>query len=278
MKIVFSEVEKNSKAMMYIKKYGRLNGWYLANKLNLPTQKECYIITNIQDIESCYEDIGKEKMFYCRADAPWGKGNNLLRSKDIFPEELENFYHKYIEIYEDVILLVYPHPSIWITEKYIPRYMTTGAAQVLFRKDKKIIIEIVGQGFDCGDISRGKTLHYKLEVDKKMILFDFSRIIKESRSLDEIYEITQDNYMLSRKNRIEELAKYYGKSYITEINNNIPKTVRSLSELLRIIFEKCIYIVQDSELIWNDYVIMMNLYNDQPYIYEVWQPKRSTIS
>lgn len=278
MKVVFPEVEKNIKAMAYIERYGRLYGWYLANKLNLPTQKECYLITDMQDIKSCYHNICKSTMLYCRADAPWGKGNKLLRSKDLLPKELESFYSTCIENCQDVILLVYLHPSIWIAKKYIPRYMTTGAAQVLFRKDKKVIIEIVGQGFDCGDISRGKTLHYKLEIDKEIMLFDFPEIVKESRMLNTIYEITQDNYSISRKNRVEELSEFYGKDFEMEINSSIPEKIKCFHDIAKIVCKKCINPILDSKVIWNDYVIMINLYNNQPYIYEVWQPRRSTTS
>lgn len=278
MKVTFSELGQNTKAMTYIKKYGRLNGWYLANKMNLPTQQECFIITDMQDIESCYQDIYKAEMLYCRADAPWGKGNKLLRSRDLLPEEIERFYITSREVCEEAILLVYIHPSVWITGKYIPRFMTTGAAQVLFRKDKKVIIEIVGQGFDCGDISRGKTLHFKLEVSKEAVLFDLSKILKESQLLNGTYEITQNNYDISRKNRIEELVECYGKAYEMKIDKNIPLKVKNFNALVRIVFEKCIYPVLDSENIWNDYVIMINMYENQPYIYEIWQPKRSSIN
>lgn len=278
MKVKFPELEQNSKVMEYIKKYGRLNGWYLTNKMHLPTQQECFIIENIQDIKDCFHHIDRTEILYCRADSPWGKGNKLLRSKDIFLEELEGFYFACKEICDDVILLLYRHPSVWITGNYIPRYMTTGAAQVLFQKNRNVIIEIVGQGFDCGDISRGKTLHYKLEMDQEAILFGFSEILKESRMLNETYQITKDNYDISRKNRVKELTECYGEDYKAEINNSIPAKVQNLNELAKIVCEKCVYPVLDSEIIWNNYVIMMNLYNNQPYIYEIWQPKRSSIS
>lgn len=275
MKILFSKLEEDIEAKAYIKKYGRLYGWYLANKLNLPTQKECYLITNMQDIKSCYQDVSGVDMLYCRGDAPWGEGNNLLRSKDLLPEELEDFFKACNERCPNSIVLVYRHPSVWITNKYLPRYMTTGAAQVLFRKDKRVTIELVGSGFDCGDISRGKTVHFRLEVDKNTMLFDFPKIVKESKLLGDFYEITQNDYGVSRKNRVKEMTECYGKDFQEEISSDIPEQRDDFYKLAQIISETCIYPVLDSNIIWNDYVLMINLYNNQPYIYEVWQQKRS---
>ena len=277
MRVNLLEIEHSSKAMSYVNRYGRLNGWYLANKMNLPTQNECFIIADIQDIKDCFHHISREEMLYCRADSPWGKGNKLLRSRDIFLEELEGFYLSCKEICDDVILLVYRHPSVWITGHYIPRYLTTGAAQVLFLNNRNIIIEIVGYGFDCGDISRGKTLHYKLITDKDTIIFGFSNILKESRMLKQTYQITQDNYNISRKNRVKELVECYGEDHKAVINNSIPPKAQNLDGLAKIVCEKCVYPVLDSEIIWNNYVIMINIYNNRPYIYEMWQPKRSSI-
>lgn len=269
--ITYPDLCDDNSVMQYINKYGRLHGWYLANKFNLPTQKKCGILINEQEMANIRED----EILYCRADMPWGRGNKLLRSQDIHGSELKEFFKSVKKLSSEAIIITFTHPSIWLTNRYLPRYKTSGAAQILFGDNGQIILEMVGAGYDCGDISRGKTVHQRIIIEGEGSHFNYFNMISH-RSLP-LYQVGNQEYQDSRDRRIGELISFYGDDFSSDIEACIPKTLSDMTEQYEIIKKTCISKVINVNEIWDNYVVMLNLYDNKPYVYEVWQPKRSVM-
>ena len=81
-----------------------------------------------------------------------------------------------------------PNSALLITKtknKQIPRYEDDGGFAVLFDKDKNVIIELVGKGFDGRELTHGKTVHesYTIPWGKILYIKDKSNLVKDDKKV-----------------------------------------------------------------------------------------------
>ena len=110
----------------------------------------------------------------------------------------------------------------------IPRYMNDGGFVVSMDIDKNVILEFVGKGFDGRELTHGKTVHESYVIPWNEILFidDKKDILKNKNIIK--YKIKENEYKISRNDRINFLSNMYGISKNT-LFKNIPKDFNGIS-------------------------------------------------
>lgn len=171
------------------------------------------------------------------------------------------------------------HPSTMLTGHYTPRYKTKGAIMVVFEKGNRILIDYVGPGFDVGDITRGKTMHTAISVswdniyEKTIHNYKYARFMK-----DDLFQITDEQYEVSRENRIRELTQNLKEKDVKKIAHAIPKKTPKMSyKLFEQLYSECIdkVIYSGIQIPNKPFGIMMNIYGDKFCVFEVWNIERS---
>lgn len=255
--------------------YGKTNGLLFAHKLKLPVSTYGWVCSSINDSI----DLPDFKNRYlCRPDAPKGMGNKLPRGKDLKAVEIISFMKEIKNISEDGIILIFKHPTLELFGQYIPRYQSFGGATVVINKKKDVTIEFVGSGFDVGDLTRGKTVHTSVVIPIEDIFEKQSRLYRYNfkNILGTRFDIPEKQYRHSRKERITELKSKLGESQ--NIDKYIPVKPNYLSlGMFKSIFVTCI----EPILFSNDprlnkvFGIMMNIYRNNLYVFEIWNAERN---
>lgn len=275
---------KSVRALENYSHYRRLHGFLIANKWGLPVSQEGFLIT---DIYSDLEEIINDKDYcvvMCRPDAPIEKGKNLPRGRDLPPGAILAFLSEIRNICKEAIIIAFKHPSIELLGVYVPRYKTSGAAVTLINIRENIIIDYVGPGFDAGDITRGKTVHSSILIpwDQRYIKPD--QILRQARITESIYQISDENYTLSREDRITDLLQLLGEKHYEEIEGAIPlstpKVTPTLLANIYNIYKDCVdkpfYV--DSKYLGNRFAILINMYGHKMHVFEVYLPQRDIAS
>ena len=260
------------------KKYGKLNGYLLANEFDLATSKKGFLVFN-ELMDFSFFNKNKNEIFLCRTDAPLGYGNLLPRGRDLKCHEINSFLNELKSINRDSILICYRHPSIELTGSYIPRYKTQGAIIVVFNKNVNISVEYVGPGFDVGDLTRGKSVHASIAIPWDEINNDPRELFKfAKRNVFYYYEISSNNYALDRSARINELISKLGELYFDEIHNSIPleKSLLSMDMFSRIYSSIINKILSNCFTgLGNHFGVLINIYKSHLYVFEIWKTERS---
>lgn len=263
-----------------ITKYGKLKGWDICNSLGLPSFGDVYILSDYIDIANPnIRQIFGEEPLLCRTDAPIGQGYKLIRGRDVRLDDINDYLREVKECTQEGVILMSKHPSTMLTGHYTPRYKTNGAIMVVFEKGDKILIDYVGPGFDVGDITRGKTIHTAMEISWDNI---YEKPIHNYKDLKMIkgnsFQISDEQYKISRENRIKELTKNLKEKDSIEIVKSIPMQTPKLSyRLFEKLYQECIDKIIYSGIRNNNksYGIMMNIYEDKFCVFEVWNIERS---
>lgn len=261
-------------------KYGKLKGWNICNSLGLPSFGDVYILSDYIDIANPnIRQIFGEEPLLCRTDAPIGQGYKLIRGRDVRLDDINDYLREVKECTQEGVILMSKHPSTMLTGHYTPRYKTNGAIMVVFEKGDKILIDYVGPGFDVGDITRGKTIHTAMEIpwdniyEKPIHNYKDSKMIKGNS-----FQISDEQYKISRENRIKELTQNLKEKDSIEIVKSIPTQTPKLSYgLFEKVYKECIDKIIYSGIRNNNkpYGIMMNIYEDKFCVFEVWNIERS---
>ena len=263
-----------------ISKYGKLKGWDICNSLGLPSFGDVYILSNYIDTSNpkVKEIFGQEPLL-CRTDAPIGQGYKMIRGRDVKLDNINNYLSEVKKCSKDGVILMSKHPSTMLTGHYTPRYKTNGAIMAVFEKEDRILIDYVGPGFDVGDITRGKTIHTAMSILWDSIYEKPIHNYKEARIIGEgLFQITDEQYQVSRSNRIKELTLNLKEQEIDEIENSIPKKTPKLDyKLFRQLYDECIdkIIYGNFQMPSKPFGIMMNIYEDKFCVFEVWNIERS---
>lgn len=257
--------------------YGKLRGIYLAKKYEISCMDEFYIMSDYltkQDLDDLQFLSGFP--LFCRVDAEIGKASNLIRGKNVYLEDLNIYFAEAKMKNENSIVIFSKHPSVILTNKYIPRQKTKGGFLVTIEKYDKIRIEYVGEGFDPSEMTKGKMLHSGVYIPWELIYEKTSDIYKYCKTIPELsYQISKDEYLKTRDIRITEL-----KECLNEENTQIPYVVPILSyDLFKELYDNYI-----SKIIYSDEKfpdicgISANLYDREIAIIEVWEINRLIIS
>ena len=265
-----------------ISKYGKLKGWDICNSLELPSFGDVYILSDYIDENNpeIKEIFGQEPLL-CRTDAPIGQGYKMIRGRDVKLVDINNYLSEVKKCSKDGVILVSKHPSTRLTGHYIPRYKTNGAIMVVFEKEDRILIEYVGPGFDVGDITRGKSVHTSISIPWDSIYEKPIHNYEESRMIGKgLFQISDEQYQVSRNNRIKELILNLKEQKINEIKASIPKPTPKLDyKTFKQLYDECIdrIIYGNFQIPSKPFGIMMNIYEDKFCVFEVWNIERSII-
>lgn len=263
-----------------ISKYGKLKGWDICNSLGLPSFGDVYILSDYIDTSNpkIKEIFGQEPLL-CRTDAPIGQDYKMIRGRDVKLDNINNYLSEVKKCSKNGVILMSKHPSTMLTGHYTPRYKTNGAIMAVFEKEDRILIDYVGPGFDVGDITRGKTIHTAMSIPWDSIYEKPIHNYKEARMIGEgLFQITDEQYQVSRSNRIKELTLNLKEQEIDEIENSIPKKTPKLDyKLFRQLYNECIdkIIYGNFQMPSKPFGIMMNIYEDKFCVFEVWNIERS---
>lgn len=263
-----------------ISKYGKLKGWDICNSLGLPSFADVYILSDYIDTNNpkIKEIFGQEPLL-CRTDAPIGQGYKMIRGRDVKLDNINNYLSEVKKCSKDGVILMSKHPSTMLTGHYTPRYKTNGAIMAVFEKEDRILIDYVGPGFDVGDITRGKTIHTAISIPWDSIYEKHIHNYKDARMIGEgLFQITDEQYQVSRSNRIKELTLNLKEQEIDEIEDSIPKKTPKLDyKLFRQLYDECIdkIIYGNFQMPSKPFGIMMNIYEDKFCVFEVWNIERS---
>lgn len=212
------------------KKYGKASGMLLAQRFfrNIFPFHDVVLIRDLKEWEKIKDEYGDNVIH--RIDYPIGLSKrNIIDSNgyaDSIPHLIEAV-RKQSKI--GVIML-------WKSSKEIvPRYLATGGFNISFSIDQKIVIELVGQGFDGSDLTQGRALHERYVID-----WNAAKMNKDKNdyvpSLD--YRISGQEYVESAKRRQDILINscHYAVIDVAEaltVNLYIAPPKSALSQLMR---------------------------------------------
>lgn len=263
-----------------ISKYGKLKGWDICNSLGLQSFGDVYILRDYIDTNNpkIRELFGEEPLL-CRTDAPIGQGYKMIRGRDVKIEDINNYLKEVKECTEEGVILMSKHPSTMLTGHYTPRYKTNGAIMVVFENKDRILIDYVGPGFDVGDITRGKTVHTAIQIPWDFIYEKPIHNYKDAKMVwNGLFQINDEQYRVSRNNRINELVSNLKEQEVQEIVNSIPEETPHLDyKLFEKLYDECIdkVIYGNVQMSRKPFGIMMNIYEDKFCVFEVWNVERS---
>ncbi len=257
--------------------FGKVRGLLKGASAGLPVAQRGYLVTDEDDdINVIVEDTDFSNVV-CRPDAPIGKGNNLPRGRDVEVTEILSFLKEIRKICKDAVLLVLKSPSVEAVGRYIPRYAVDGGAMVIVHKGSNVTYEYVGAGFDVGDITRGKTVHSRVEVPWDLRNDKEASIFWQTKLLGGREDISHAGYVVSRQERINELQNKFNFDEVLlqkHISRQRPSLTLNTFRCLNRVVQPVLHSGVD---FGNHYGIMMNIYESHPYVFELWLPSRSSL-
>jgi hypothetical protein len=178
---------------------------------------------------------------------------------------------------KESVILICDNPYNQPSKRIIPRYELDGGLNILFEKNQ-IIIEHVGQGFDPGDITKGKSVHNRITIPSEIIYESTKEIYKYLKYVcrNSIWHISNSQYTQERENRIQELTTTLD-IHAQNIRTIIPTEPQTINlSFINNIFENCINkIIYSGINIDKPFSIVVNIYNNMFSVFEIWQIKRS---
>lgn len=262
--------------------YGKLRGYLRAHQWGLAVASRGAVVS--QTDGDFVERVGLlGTTVLCRPDAPVGEGNALPRGRDLPVEAIPSFLKEVQHVHPAAVLLAFAPAALEITGTYLPRYCSSGGANVLVRPGNEIVFEYVGDGFDAGDLTRGQAVHWSTCIDWDNRFEGAKRLFMRRRALlRTYYEATDEQYTESRRRRIADLVVLCGAAVREDAERMIPTSRPQLSiDALEAIYssglEKLILELEAPGAMrrfGNDGVVMMNLYGAKAYVFEVWSSAR----
>lgn len=187
--------------------YGKLSGWYLGKCIGLNMVEPLFIM------DKKIEKVEKEQIFaklnssylLCRPDKPILSKTYLPEGKDVALEDINDYFCEVRSYCSDAILLLIKPPSLLYNGSYQSRCKTDGGIVITVEYLTQVVIEVVGKGFDCGDITRGKTFHYSIVIPWGVFDGNIKSIYKFIKYGKTMKAISDDEYAASivqRKKRL----------------------------------------------------------------------------
>lgn len=279
-KMRYFDLDKRDNELLNYINYGKSNGLIAAFKNNFPVSTTGWICTSSSNTVSEIPKSFLHNKFLCRPDAPSGLCSKLPRGIDLTLEQVLVFCENIQLKVSNAIVLVFIHPSILLTGRYIPRYSLSGGVMVMVDKNDSVTIEYVGKGFDVGEITRGRHVHTSIKIPFS-VLYEVLEI--QSDRWNNIKSITWENissdqYLQSRYFRIQELRNLLEKETNINFDEIIQLEIPGIScDILNSIMKLIKPILlSNSKRLGNTFGIMINLYENMPYVFEIYKPARSS--
>ena len=205
----------------------------------------------------------------CRPDAPTHQWYGLPRGRDLKIDDINEFLTQCRKINLSSVLLCFSHPSTYFTGENVARYDLSGACNVVIDWDKIISIDFVGNGYDCGELSRGKNSPHST-IDIPWYLSDWPPSSIWNNSM--VKHIERYKYEQSRQQRIETLVEMgYDKATVEE---KIPIVPNMLDKRLFCnIFDNCVKKIIKHRSGFEPKIplmILINIYGDKLHVFEMW--------
>lgn len=275
----FNLTKKDNILNNYIN-YGKVRGLFAAFSYSLPVSKTGWVCSSPNDSIEKISEMHNDYRMLCRPDAPDGQSSKLPRGKDLSIGEIRSYCREVQSVIPEAIILAFPHPSVDISGRYIPRYEVSGGVMVMVEKFQFIAIDYVGQGFDVGEITRGNNIHTSIVIPGESMHEMLAVPAEEwpNRHDFSLQNISPKEYEASRKSRIKELSGYLEKSTKVAYEKVIPyhAPTFSLSILNQINSLIKPVIMSKSMKVGETFGIMINLYEENPYVFEIYSPTRSS--
>lgn len=222
----------NRVEQMELSKYTKAGGIGLLAKY-LPELNPFSNLIIIKSLEAWKEiEARMPDRVMCRIDNLLGKQQVKLQNTSGKKEDIEKYINEIKTQDEDAVLLL-------LENKYpnIPRYESTGGFNIHFDIGNCIIMELVGKGFDGGDVTSGQAIHERYIMPWNEVLWIKDRHSLEKNSLVK-YVIEKEKYSKTRETRMNTLLKLENDTNKIE---EVPKAYMKIdSERIKDILDKII--------------------------------------
>jgi hypothetical protein len=272
--------ENSMRALEMYQHFGKCHGYLLAARYGLPVSWEGFVLSapseNLCEISA---DSGYRTVL-CRPDAPMGKGNGLPRGRDLPLDAIPGFLDSVRTICDEAVILALKHPSVELVGHYVPRYRLSGGLMIAVLKYDSIVVEYVGSGFDVGDITRGRGVHWGVSIPWEYRHGDPADTLRYARLTKGIDMIDEELYLQCREERIAELIDELGEPHREDIACSIPLVPCPLAPgIFQRVCSTCLKPIIDMPIadLPQSSAVMVNLYHDIPYVFELFLPERCSL-
>ena len=245
-------------------RYEKLNGYFWCKICSLNTFNKMYLMEdyiNENDIKKHIEI--NNKLLMCRSDAPFGYRLNLLRGRDLYLHQLNQFLAELRKKVKEAVIIFSPYDEIGIAQN---RYNNTEGATVFVEWERGITIEYVSRGFDVGNMTQGKGIHWHLFYKWE----DVNILKRYEKAVDDTKVIDIMEYRRQREKRINSLMCNSNYSRC-DIERLIPLEPGKPSKYaIDMIYKDVICkVIKNRDLFDSDVIILSNIYNDRIYSFEI---------
>ncbi len=270
--VIFDLGKKDNSALEKFKTYRKCSGFLNAYLFGSPVVTRGVIVDNYlspTDIEKIKSTVGDTLM--CRPDAQFKNWFKLPRGRELKVEEINDFLALCKKSNTEAILLCFSFLSVYFTGRYIDRYLKTGSANVVIDWGKSITIEYVGQGFDGGELTKGKgNSHTSVSIPWEVSEWPAEFIWHNSTT--HINNINNEMYSKFRKERIKALVELeYPQD---KVEAAIPSYPVYMSKKVFInVFRNCVKnSIKCSENFDHKVptMVLIDLYDQKCHVVEVW--------
>lgn len=261
--------------------FRKIKGMLLASEFNLPPVIRKGVVLTAEDLGKDLDLPSLTPILTCRIDLPPSakKLQYVLRGKNVPPDQVKSYFEEIMAVSREAILIAMEDSTVATIGRHLPRWEYSGGATVMVDwKNHQVAMEFVGPGFDPSYLTRGKCVHHSLLLDSDLLRLPASRMFDFSGDFAgrTYYRADDLSYGVSRRERIEDLAKNLTPGAdIEKMEKSIPLELPEVRrETWEKIFKSCLMplvsaVKRPSEI----YGASVNLYENQPYVFEVWQAK-----
>lgn len=255
-------------------KYGKARGFLLAKRYKLPTFSSFFIIKNEEDLRNLLETYPNQCDFCMRSDAkigdpPIGIGGKNGNRETIF-EYMQEIQQKSKELGTSGAAVIY-----WNEGPFCPTHEIEGSFYLDYRKEKELLIDYVGKGWDGSYLSHGSACHETYSIPWNDILFFDERNRRTYRKK----VVTQSEYKDLRRKRIADLMK----KGIPEdtIENSIPSEYTGIeNEYFRQVINQVMipmFYRKDLQMHYIEYIPIVQIEKGKVIVPEIILPERLKI-
>ena len=260
--------------MRNLMEYGKARGIALLGKYlpDITPFKDIDIIASIEDWEAVKHKYGDFAIQ--RTDLPIGttRQNAVFGTSGLSKEVPELIETVHAHCPEGVVLIMSTKEPTCL------RYLNDGGFNVLFSINDRIIVELVGKGFDGHEITQGLAIHerYIIPWGEAYFVKDRDNLIRHNNL---VYCVTDKEYQAQREKRVRFLVDecHYDEKAVEE---NIPPEYQKLSnDIVKELLDKVVLtlVQKKSELRRNGmlhFCVQGNFANGKVQPWEIFVPDR----